>query len=109
MADIARLNGENKTSQIKRLADEGVSHREIAEIVGTTLNTVSVMLNYARNGYGRKNRKAMVVRMNPTVRDVLAREAKRRRMREQDLARIILETVVRDGLFGAIFDDQADT
>jgi hypothetical protein len=109
MQDMARTISENKTARIKRLSDEGLSNREIAEIVGSTLNSVSVTLNYVRNGYGRKNRKAMMVRMDPIMRDALMLEAKRRNMREQDLARVVLETVVRDKLFGAVFDDGPDT
>lgn len=107
--DMARMNPENKTAKIKRLAAEGLSHREIAELVQTTLKTVSVTLCNLRNGYSKKNRRAMVVRMDPTLREALAREAERRSMREQDLAQLIIETVVRDKLFEAVFDDNPDT
>jgi hypothetical protein len=100
---------EYKATRIAELADAGLTHREIAEIVDSTVKAVSVTLCNLRNGYGRKNRKAMVVRIDPTCRDALAVEAKRRRIREQDLATQIIEAVVRDGLFGAVFDDDPDT
>jgi DNA-directed RNA polymerase specialized sigma24 family protein len=58
LAALLVVRGESQTNQILMLAGAGFSSSEIANLLGTTTNTVSVTLYQARSNRKTKKKKA---------------------------------------------------
>jgi DNA-directed RNA polymerase specialized sigma24 family protein len=58
LAALLVVRGESQTNQILMLAGSGFSSSEIANLLGTTTNTVSVTLYQARSSRKPKKKKA---------------------------------------------------
>lgn len=88
---------------LSRMRAEGATSRQMAEAIGSTMNSVRQTLRHNRRKRPQDHK--VEFRIGASTKDLLCAEAERRGMKPRTLARKILLTITNDNLFSAILDD----
>ena len=109
MRGIPTLGYETRTAAVLALRKEGMSRREVAQKLDTTIANVKNIEAYAAKKpeilkTRRKQYRRRITISVPTA-DNLERFASARSITFQELARRLLDTIARDGLVDSVLDD----